>query len=459
MEFQILSQWDEINKEIIQKYLDNKIYINKKIKSRKTNKKEYIDINERLNDIKYKNLNNESCINTIKYVFYKIRSGIFVYIKNNKLEAFIPFANKYFVNNWSRNIKLYSETKEHNFKGFINTKKKYLKQYKKYIPETKKWWVNAYIINNELFENVWGQHSLKEYYDMILETLNKHIVNDCFFIINKRDHPLLHADLLEPYPNMYTKNKTPKIENKYQYNNYIPILSPYTNKYYLDIPFIIPQDWQLAISDKSYYHIENNIKWEDKISTALFRGSGTGSMELEYNQRLQISKLDYEWKDTKPGLLDAGIVSWNSRDKIDSKLQINYIKPELMNKIGIYLKPRIPMNEQIRYKYILNIDGHSNPNRTSYLLQMGCLILMVETYYVTGNISWYTDLLKPYEHYIPIKYDFSDLEKQILWCRENDDKCKQIVNNAKKIYNKYFNKENILNHCAYLFNQISKNFE
>ncbi len=459
MEFHILSNWDEINKEIIQKYLDNKIYINKKIKSRKTNKKEYIDINERLKDIKYQNLNNDSCINTIKYVFYKIRSGIFVYIKNNKLEAFIPFANKYFVNNWSRNIKLYSETKEPNLKGFINTKKKYLKQYKKYIPETKKWWVNAYIINNELFENVWGQHSLKEYYDMILETLNKHTVNDCVFIINKRDHPLLHADLLEPYPNMYTKNKTPKIENKYQYNNYIPILSPYTNKYYLDIPFIIPQDWQLAISDKSYYHIENNIKWEDKISIALFRGSGTGSMELEYNQRLQISKLDYEWKETKPGLIDAGIVSWNSRDKIDSKLQINYIKPELMNKIGIYLKPRIPMNEQIRYKYILNIDGHSNPNRTSYLLQMGCLILMVETYYVTGNISWYTDLLKPYEHYIPIKYDFSDLEKQILWCRENDDKCKQIVKNAKKIYNKYFNKENILNHCAYLFNHISKNFE
>lgn len=470
MEFQILSNWDEINQYIIKKYLTNKIKprslgamlhgkeLNKKIKSRKLNKKEYLDINQRLNDIKYKNLNNESCINTIKYIFYKIRSGIFIYIKNNKLEAFLPFANKYFTNNWSKNIKLYSETKEHNFKSFINTKKKYLKQYKKYIPEIKKWWVNAFIINNELFENIWGQHSLKEYYDMIIETLNNNIVNDCFFIINKRDHPLLHTSLLEPYPKMY-KNNTPKIETKYQYKNYIPILSPYTNKYYLDIPFIIPQDWQLAIADKTYYKIENNIKWEDKISTALFRGSGTGSMELEFNQRLQISKLDYEWKETKPGLLDAGIVSWNSRDKIDSKLQINYIKPELMNKIGIYLKPRIPMNEQIKYKYILNIDGHSNPNRTSYLLQMGCLILQVESYYVTGNICWYTDLLKPYEHYIPIKYDLSNLEKQILWCRNNDKECKQIVENAKKIYEQYFNKENILKHCAYLFNQISQNFD
>jgi len=475
MEFKILSTWYEIDKCIIQPYLNNNVINNNVInnnvitnnvinsnvinKIKKINKKEYLDINQRLNFIKYQNLDNISCQNTINYVFNKIRSGIFIYIKNNKLEAFIPFANKYFINNWHNNIKLYSESKSHNLKNFISTKKKYIKYNKDYIYDIKKWWVNAYIINNEQFTNVWGQHSLKEYYEIINETLQKHIVNDCFFIINKRDHPILHGNLLEPYPNMYKKNNTPIIEKKYQYDNFIPILSPYTNKYYLDIPFIIPQDWQLANSDSTYYKIEHTIKWKDKIPTALFRGSATGSMELKYNQRLHISKIDNEWKNTKPGLLDAGIVSWNSKDKIDSNLQINYIKPQLMNKLGIYLKQKIPMNEQIKYKYIINIDGHSKPNRTSYLLQSGSLILMVESHYVMGNICWYDELLKPYIHYIPIKYDLSDLEKQILWCRNNDNKCKQIVQNAKKLYNKYFNKDHLLKYCAYLFNQISNNFK
>lgn len=460
-EFHILTSWNEIKEEIKAKLLKSYAPWDKKIKPHTSfmrrveteNKKEYEDINQRLNFHLYKNLNNQSAINTIKYIYYKIRSGIFVKIENNKLVAFIPFANKNFTNNWSNNVKLFNSN---NIYEYQKLKYKYFKYPKKYIKNIKNWWANAYIVNNEIFENVWGQHSLLEYYNIIIETLNKHQVNDCIFIINKRDHPILDGRLYEPYKNFYPK-KT-KIEKENQYKNYIPILSPYSNKYYLDIPFIIPQDWQLANQDDTYYKIKNEIKWEDKIDTAFFRGSATGSMEYKYNQRLQISKLDYEWNKSKPNLLNAGIVSWNSRDKIDSDLQINFIKPIEMNKLGIYLKKKVPMNEQIKYKYILNIDGHSKPNRTSYLLQCGSLILMVESKYIIGDICWYTNLLKPNIHYIPIKYDLSDLEDKILWCRNNDDKCKIIVNNAKKLYNLYFNKKKILEYSAYLFNKIGNNF-
>lgn len=460
MEFHIIDSWIDIENNIINKYLTNNNNNNNTYKINQSTKTEYDEINNRLNNILYNALNDESCINTLKYIYYKIRSGIFVKIKNNTLEAFIPFANKEFKNNWRYNIHLYTENYNKQFsplKNFIYTKKKYLKQYKNYIWNINEWWVNAYILNNEQFENVWGQHSFQEYYDIINNTLSHHIVNDCYFIINKRDHPILNNNLFEPYPNMY-KNKKQYIESNFIFKSYIPILSPYTNSNYLDIPFIIPQDWQLAISDDSYYKIDNFIKWEDKIETAFFRGSATGSMELEYNQRLQIAQLDFIWNKTKPNLLNAGIVSWNSRDKIDSKLQVNYIKPSIMIKQGIKLKNKMPMNEQIKFKYILNIDGHSSPNRTSYLLQCGSLMLMVESKFVIGNISWFSNLLKPYIHYIPIKSDFSDLEKQILWCKSNDEECKKIVNNAIELYNLYFNKENLLKHSAYIFNQIANNF-
>lgn len=453
-EFRVLNSQELINEEIINLHINN--YIKTGNKNKETD-----NTHKRLENKLYSNLNQESCINTVKYIFYKIRSGIFVKIENNELKAFIPFANKNFINNWHKNVKFYTESENNNLFNYIKTKKKYLHQYKKYIPNVKNYWANAFIINNEDYPEVWGQHSFKEYHDIITETLKSHDVSDCYFIINKRDHPTLNKDLYEPYQHMYPKNKfnfSPKIEHTYRFKNYIPILSPYTNRDYLDIPFIIPEDWKLAISDDSYYKINNEVKWEDKIQTALFRGSATGSMEIEYNQRLQISKLDTLWKLTKPDLLDAGIVSWNSRDKIDSKLQINYIKPSQMKKIGIELKKRIPMNEQIKYKYIINIDGHSSPNRTSYLLQMGSLILMVESKYVVGNVCWYTNLIKPYEHYIPIKYDLSDLESQIIWCIKHDKDCKKIVDNAKELYETHFNKKSILEYSAYLFNQISNNF-
>ena len=458
MEFQIIDSWTDIELQIIDKYFNSELQNN--IKTKKSLKKEYLEINTRLKNNLYKNLNNQSCINTLHYIYHKIRSGIFVKIQNNQLVAFIPFANKEFRNNWKYNIKLYTENYNSRFsslQNFIHTKKKYLKQYKNYIKDINKWWVNAYILNNEEFENVWGQHSLKEYYDIIINTLETNTINDCYFIINKRDHPILHQNLYEPYPNMY-KNHNQKIENIYQSKSYIPILSPYTNQNYLDIPFIIPQDWQLATSENNYYNIEKQINWEDKIEIAFFRGSATGSMELKYNQRLQISQLDYIWRTSKPGLLDAGIVSWNSRDKIDSNFQINYIKPSIMMKQGIKLKNKIPMNEQIQYKYIINIDGHSSPNRTSYLLQSGSLMLMVESMYVMGNTCWFYNMLKPYIHYIPIKYDLSDLEEQIIWCKLHDKECKQITNNAFKFYQTYFNKKKILEHSAYILNQIANNF-
>lgn len=459
-EFTIISTWDEINKYILDQYnLTN----NKKLLIRNTKKSglkynfKYKNVYTRLNHKLYNNLNNNSIYNTIKYIFYKIRAGIYVEIKNNKLHNFVPFANKYFVNNWYKNIKLYSEEDNNTINNFLKTKKKYYKYYKKYITNPKYWWANAYIVNNEKRDDIWGQHSLLEYYNILIYTLKNHKVNNCKFIINKRDHPILNKNLYEPFLNFY-KNKETKIEPKYRYNNYIPILSPYTNENYLDIPFIIPEDWKLANNDKTYYNIQEEIKWEDKIPIAIFRGSATGSIELEYNQRLQISKLDNEWKITKPGLIDAGIVSWNSRDKIDSHYYINYIKPQEMNKMGIFLKEKIPMNEQIKYKYILNIDGHSKPNRTSYLLQSSSLMLVVESKYVIGNICWYSELLKPFIHYIPIKYDLSDLEEKIIWCRNNDEKCKLIVQNAKQLYNDYLTKEKILYYSAYVLNNIANNF-
>ena len=78
---------------------------------------------------------------------------------------------------------------------------------------------------------------------------------------------------------------------------------------------------------------------------------------------------------------------------------------------------------------------------------MGCVILLVESEWK----MWYSSMLKPNTHYIPIKKDLSDLLAKIKWCRYNDDKCKIIANNAKKFYNKYLQKDGILDYMQNLF--------
>ena len=57
--------------------------------------------------------------------------------------------------------------------------------------------------------------------------------------------------------------------------------------------------------------------------------------------------------------------------------------------------------------------------------------------------SWFMeDKLINGKHYIEIKNDFSDLEEKYNWCCNNLDRCKEIVQNAKKYVRQFLNEEN-----------------
>ena len=46
-------------------------------------------------------------------------------------------------------------------------------------------------------------------------------------------------------------------------------------------------------------------------------------------------------------------------------------------------------------------------------------------------VSWLMeDTLIPDYHYVLLKYYFSDFGEKLEWCNYNQDKCKQIINNA-----------------------------
>ena len=72
---------------------------------------------------------------------------------------------------------------------------------------------------------------------------------------------------------------------------------------------------------------------------------------------------------------------------------------------------------------------------------------------------WYSDLLEPMVHYIPIKKDCSDLVKKIEWCKKNDDKCKKIAQNAVKFYKKYLSEKGVLDYFQHMLKLVHHNME
>jgi hypothetical protein len=81
-----------------------------------------------------------------------------------------------------------------------------------------------------------------------------------------------------------------------------------------------------------------------------------------------------------------------------------------------------------RYRWLLDIGGAGYSGRTKFLLFSGRPLLMVERRYV----EYFTDDLKPWEHYVPVKEDLSDLVDKHEWLKHNDEEAKNIAARAKE---------------------------
>ena len=189
----------------------------------------------------------------------------------------------------------------------------------------------------------------------------------------------------------------------------------------------------------------------------VFRGSATGcGTTIDTNMRLKAAQLSYEWEKSgefknKDGenILDAKLTAWNKKPKIYEgefdEINIKDFKFETGKSNFMDLK------EQSKHKYILNIDGHVKAFRLGNELRMGSVILLVDSPYTL----WFQDKLKEYEHYVPVNDDLSNLKDRLQWCLDNDDKCKEIANNAKKFYDKHSSREGTYN---YFNNLIQDDF-
>jgi len=431
------------------------------------NKLEELDLSDKENRNKkldlpiYQSLNYDAIQITLKYIYEEILTGIFVKIEDNKMKEYIEIYNFDIGNKWSDRVKLPIEYK--NWFEYALAKSKIIKKKLVLIDDKKKKWIaNNCLIRNE---KQYGEINKDYYvglYNMLYTLCEKKKIGDCIFFLNKKDFAVLKKNYTHPNNQIYDSNDS-QLDTKFKDRSFIPILSQSTLDDFADIPIPTTDDWMHITNleeNNPYSEKKINIKWEDKIPTAFFRGKGTGcGITLETNPRLKITKLSEEWekddnynKNNKiDGVLylDAGIISYVFRDKkLINNPYLTYVNP---NKLNLKLKERVPITQQNKYKYLINIEGNSAAYRLGYMLGLESVILHVETKFKL----WFEDLLIPYVNFIPIKNDLSDLAEIIKWCKSNDDKCKEISQNAKKLYDKIMNEDYILEYLKNLINNIS----
>ena len=101
--------------------------------------------------------------------------------------------------------------------------------------------------------------------------------------------------------------------------------------------------------------------------------------------------------------------------------------------------PHIPPAQQVGdYKYIINVDGWCGSKRFKQLLASDSAILNM----VSMEDEWYSPLLIPGKHYIPVRFEANDpnldegseLIDRIAWAQEHPDAVAKIVQHAKSFH-------------------------
>jgi hypothetical protein len=100
---------------------------------------------------------------------------------------------------------------------------------------------------------------------------------------------------------------------------------------------------------------------------------------------------------------------------------------------------RISVKDQCKYRAIIHMDATGPPASTTWALTSS-RVSIIRSSMVQG---FQRDLV-PWVHYIPLADDLSNLRYVIKWVFENEEKCNEIVKNARSFLSTHLTKKSLL---------------
>ena len=374
-----------------------------------------------------------------RYHFHTVKKGIFVKIKDGKLEVFLPFSKNNFDNKWGDTLKM-TTGEVNNLYRDCQTRSGRRFNPNRVNGNRRNWVGNNFLVRNE-YPVIEGDSNVSCLKHMFTTLLKKRDIPDIELFLNRRDFPLLRDDGEHPYSH-HVKVTTP--------TEVLPVFSMCSHEEFTDMAIPTWDDWsRIAYQNysitfnssyvnrlgKEYPDFKKETVWSSKKDFFVFRGASTGrGVTIETNPRLKLATLT-------DARLDAGITSWNLRPRVNIGVDgftMKIISKEITDTIP--LLPALTAEEQSEYKYLIHVPGHSCAFRLSLELAMNSVVLIVESEYSL----WFFPHLVAGVHYVSVKADLSNLVEQMDWCCSNPEQCEQIAQNAKSFYQQYLSEASIL---------------
>jgi hypothetical protein len=377
------------------------------------------------------NLTKQDLENTLKFIYDTYNEIIYIRIRNNKIECSFHIYSLFNKIDWYKNLKYNGKPLDKSIMSILDDNNKPYLTVKNphYQPSN-----NCLLGLDSYYYFEGNPHSyIENFIKMIKYSIKKFkIVPDCDLLLNRKDFAYL------------TKN------NKYSYTDLLDESIQNSPKYWvigsqsktnnnLDVPIPSSDEYDILIKNEKY-----DIKWENKIKKAIFRGSSTGCGTNDFNNiRLKLCQ-----KTVNNLLFDIKLSKLVKRIKA-YKQNINIInEKKYKHLIGSFMTGK----EQSEYKYIFNVQGNAQAYRYSTEFNKKSVVLNIKSEYY----MWFEKLLVNKRHFIEINNNLNDLNNQVKYLIDNDKIAEKIANNGYKFYKKYINKEKIATYWFYFMVNLNK---
>ncbi len=97
--------------------------------------------------------------------------------------------------------------------------------------------------------------------------------------------------------------------------------------------------------------------------------------------------------------------------------------------------------EQDLPKYVIDIMGHSDADQKYWQFLSGSTVLLHENPWTSWLVG---SLFKPFEHFVPVRFDLSNLAERLEWLRTHDDEAQRIKGAAHRLASRYLTYDGIL---------------
>ena len=98
----------------------------------------------------------------------------------------------------------------------------------------------------------------------------------------------------------------------------------------------------------------------------------------------------------------------------------------------------------MQYKYQINVDGTVAAYRLPFLMVSDTLVMKQDSKY----FEHFYKLMKPWEHYVPLKSDLTDTVEKIKWAKQHDDEARKIAREGSKLARELLTPGNV--YCYHL---------